>query len=214
MLNLIWGFLIHPLSYLTPLTTQLNQWVYLILFIWIFLETAFIFFSFLPGQSVLFLTGTIASTAPAHLNIFLLLLTFIAAATTGAMVKYWYGVNLESKNKIAQKISDSPQLDQTQKLFDKNTKKSLVFSRFIPFVGLFVPIIAGTTQMDWRRFNKLNFAGVLLWVLTCCFAGYFFGRTAFARQYFTLIFLMLIFVPFMIELIWRKIKGRVQTDAT
>ncbi|WP_224429072.1 DedA family protein [Pediococcus acidilactici] len=164
MLNLIWGFLVHPLSYLTPLTTQLNQWVYLILFIWIFLETVFIFFSFLPGQSVLFLTGTIASTAPAHLNIFLLLLTFIAAATTGAMVKYWYGVNLESKNKIAQKISDSPQLDQTQKLFDKNTKNRWSFLGSSPSWDCSFPLLRERP----RWIGAVSISSTLL----ACYCGY------------------------------------------
>lgn len=206
MIDIAIGFFIHPLSYITPLTEQLNDWVYLILFIWIFLETAFIVFSFLPGQSVLFLTGTIAASTNSRLNIFLLLITFIFAATSGAMVKYWYGRNLDQKNRLTRKINDSEKMNQTQELFDDNTRKSLIFSRFIPFIGLFVPIIAGTTQMDWRRFNKLNFMGVLLWVGLCCFSGYFFGQTTFVRQYFTLIFLMLIIVPLIFETFWRKIK--------
>lgn len=208
MADLIIGFLIHPLSYITPLTEQLNDWVYLILFVWIFLETAFIVFSFLPGQSVLFLTGTIAAASNSRLNIFLLLITFIIAATTGAMIKYWYGRNLEKKNKLAQRINDSEKMNQTQAIFDENTKKSLLLSRFIPFVGLFVPIVAGTTQMDWRRFNKLNFTGVLLWVGICCFSGYFFGQTPFVKQYFTLIFLMLIVIPLLFETVMRKLKKR------
>jgi membrane-associated protein len=210
MFNILLGFIIHPLTYITPLTEQLHNWVYLILFIWIFLETAFIVFSFLPGQSVLFLTGTIASTSSSRLNIFLLIITFIIAATTGAMIKYWYGVNIKTKNKIAQRINDSEKMNQTQEVFDENAKKSLIFSRFIPFVGLFIPIVAGTTQMDWRRFNKLNFAGVLLWVGICCFSGYFFGRTPFVKQYFTLIFLLLIVIPLIFETIWRKLKERVE----
>jgi membrane-associated protein len=213
MLDALIGFIIHPLLYITPLTEQLHSWVYVILFIWIFLETAFIIFSFLPGQSVLFLTGTIAASPSSRLNIFLLLITFIIAATTGAMVKYWYGMNIEKKNKIARKINDSEKMNQTQEVFDENAKKSLLLSRFIPFVGLFIPIVAGTTKMNWRRFNKLNFLGVLLWVGICCFSGFFFGRTPFVKQYFTLIFLMLIVIPIIFNIIVSKIKERSEEKA-
>lgn len=213
MFDLILGFVIHPLTYITPLTEHLHNWVYLILFIWIFLETAFIVFSFLPGQSVLFLTGTIASAANSRLNIFILTITFIIAATSGAIVKYRYGVDIKSKNKIAKRISDSEKMNQTQEVFDENAKKSLIFSRFIPFVGLFIPIVAGITQMDWHQFYKLNFIGVLLWVGICCFSGYFFGQTPFIKQYFTLIFLLLIIIPAIFQIIWRKLKARPEEKA-
>lgn len=206
MLYSLLNFLINPLSMIVPWADWLGTWIYLILFLWIFLETAFIFFSFLPGQSVLFLTSTIAASAGSQLNIFLLFITFVVAATAGAMVKYWTGLNFENRNRLTKKISDSDQMSETQDFFDRHEDNTLLFSRFVPFIGLFVPIIAGTSKMDWKRFNKLSFAGVLIWVGACCLTGYYFGRTPFVQKYFTIIFLILVILPVIIRFIYNSIK--------
>ncbi|AEV95707.1 hypothetical protein PECL_1483 [Pediococcus claussenii ATCC BAA-344] len=208
IIDLLINFLFHPLTYVVPMADSLNSWIYFILFIWIFLETAFIFFSFLPGQSVLFLTSTVAASETSHLNIIALFLIFVSSATLGAMVKYYYGLTMDSRNHIAKKINNSDQMSQTEDFFDQHADNSLLFARFIPFIGLFVPIIAGTSQMNWRRFNLLNFAGVLIWVGTCCFIGYYFGNTPFIKKYFTIIFTLLAIVPTLSGVLFRYYRQR------
>lgn len=195
MLNLVIDFFIHPLSYIVPIADQMNGWIYLILFIWIFLETAFVIFSFLPGQSVLFLTSTIAASPHSKLNLIALFVVFLIAATTGSVLKFHQGKKFGKHSKITKEIQSSDQMEKTQAFFDRNEKSSLLLSRFIPFIGLFVPIIAGNSQMSFQRFNKLNFLGALIWVGACCLAGYYLGSTAFVQKYFTLIFFLLAISP-------------------
>ncbi|AVK99396.1 VTT domain-containing protein [Pediococcus inopinatus] len=195
MLNLIINFFIHPLAYIVPIADQLNGWIYLFLFIWIFLETAYVIFSFLPGQSVLFLTSTIAASPHSSLNVICLFIIFLTAATAGANVKYHAGATLNQRSKLSQEIQASDQMEKTQAYFDRNEKSSLLLSRFVPFVGLFVPIIAGNSDMSLQRFNKLNFLGALIWVGVCCLAGYYLGATPFVQKYFSLIFFLLAIIP-------------------
>ncbi|GEL14956.1 VTT domain-containing protein [Pediococcus cellicola] len=208
MLNLAIDFFIHPLNYIVPLADKLNGWVYLILFIWIFLETAYLFFSFLPGQSVLFLTSTIAATPHSKLNLFILFIVFLAAATIGSIVKFHRGEKMGKGSKISKEIQASDQMEKTKAFFHHNERSSLILSRFVPFLGLFVPIIAGNSDMSFRKFNKLNFLGALLWVGVCCLAGFYLGRTPFVQKYFTLIFFMLALLPILSKQLYKLLAHK------
>ncbi|AMV60899.1 DedA protein [Pediococcus damnosus] len=203
MLNEVINFLLHPLAYIVPIADRLNGWIYLFLFIWIFLETAFVIFSFLPGQSVLFLTSTIAASPHSDLNVVWLFIVFLAAATIGADIKYHQGATLNERSKLSREIQSSDQMEKTQQYFDRNEKSSLLLSRFIPFIGLFVPIIAGNSDMSLRKFNKLNFLGALIWVGACCLAGFYLGSTPFVQKYFSLIFLLLAILPGLVKKIFQ-----------
>lgn len=163
-----------------------------------FLRVSLSSFAFLPGQSLLFLSSSIAANASSQLNIWLLLLIFITAATSGAMLKYTLTRRTERRishqNRLKRELN-SPKLDATRTLFDEHEKPSMLWGRFIPFIGLFIPVIAGTTAMDWRHFQFWNFMGVLIWVGSCCFFGYYFGDWPFVESNFTWIMLALIFIP-------------------
>jgi len=197
-LTIAWTILLRPLSYLVAITNQIGGWSYGLLFTIIFLESAFLAFAFLPGQSLLFLSSSIAANASSQLNIWLLLLIFITAATSGAMLKYTLTRRTERRishqNRLKRELN-SPKLDATRTLFDEHEKPSMLWGRFIPFIGLFIPVIAGTTAMDWRHFQFWNFMGVLIWVGSCCFFGYYFGDWPFVENNFTWIMLALIFIP-------------------
>ncbi|AVK60934.1 alkaline phosphatase [Lactobacillus sp. CBA3605] len=188
------SILMRPLNFLVTLTNQIGGWSYVVLFLVIFLESAYLAFAFLPGQSLLFLSSSIAASTHSKLNIWLLLAIFIIAATSGAMLKYRATRRLDQHSHLEKGLNSS-KLDTTKALFDRHEKPSLLWGRFIPFVGLFIPVIAGTTQMDWRHFEIWNFLGVLIWVGSCCFCGYYFGDWPFVEQNFTWIMLVLIILP-------------------
>lgn len=206
MLNLIINFFIHPLNYIVPIADKMNGWIYLILFIWIFLETAYVIFSFLPGQSVLFLTSTIAASPHSKLNLIVLFVVFLTAATIGSVVKFRQGKKLGRHSKLTKEIQTSDQMEKTQAYFNHNEKSSLLLSRFVPFLGLFVPIIAGNSDMSFQRFNKLNFLGALIWVGACCLAGYYLGTTPFVKRYFTLIFFTLAILPVIARQLYKLVS--------
>jgi len=196
----------RPLNFLVTITNQIGGWSYVVLFMIIFLGSGFLAFAFLPGQSLLFLSSSIAANADSKLNIWLLLVVFILSATGGAMLKYQLTRRADHRYTRLNQSLDSSKLDTTKALFDRHEKPSLLWGRFIPFVGLFVPVIAGTTDMDWHHFEIWNFLGVLLWVGSCCFCGYYFGDWPFVQNNFTWIMLALIFLPIIARYGYQAIK--------
>jgi len=200
------AILMRPLTFLVTITNQLGGWSYAVLFTIIFLESAFLAFAFLPGQSLLFLSSSIAANANSKLNIWLLLVVFILSATGGAMLKYQLTKRADQRYSRLTQDLNSSKLDTTKALFDRHERPSLLWGRFIPFVGLFVPVIAGTTQMDWHHFELWNFLGVLVWVGSCCFFGYYFGSWPFVQNNFTWIMLALIFLPMLIRYSYQAAK--------
>ncbi|BDZ31597.1 VTT domain-containing protein [Lactiplantibacillus sp. WILCCON 0030] len=200
-----WTILLRPLSYLVTITNHIGGWSYGVLFIVIFLESAFIAFAFLPGQSLLFLSSSIAANAGSKLNIWLLLIIFVTAATSGAMLKYSMTRHMDQRSRLERELNSS-KLDSTRALFDEHERPSMLWGRFIPFIGLFIPVIAGTTAMDWRHFQIWNFMGVLIWVGICCFFGYYFGDWPFVENNFTWIMLALIFIPMLARSAYQAIK--------
>jgi len=208
LFDIIWNIIWHPLAVLVPLTNQLGRGIYPILFALIFLESGMLIFSFIPGQSLLFMVGSIAANPQSQLNIWLLILMFTLAATVGSAVKYLTTLRWgQHRERLICKLPDD-KVARATAVFNRNQDQTLLIGRFIPFVGLFVPIIAGTADMDWRQFRYYNFLGSLIWVGSCCTVGYFFGNTPFVRSNFTWLFLVLLAIPFLFGQIRQAIKRR------
>lgn len=193
----IWDMIWHPLNVLVPLTNQLGTGIYPVLFFLIFLESGMLIFSFIPGQSLLFMVGSISADPNSRLNIWLLVLMFTTAATLGSAIKYlttlrWHN----TQDKLIERLPDQKVAEATA-AFNRNQDQTMLVGRFIPFVGLFVPIMAGTAEMTWRQFRLYNLMGSLLWVGSCCAVGYFFGNTPFVRNNFTWLFIVLLAIPFL-----------------
>lgn len=195
----IWAIIWHPLSVLVSLTNQLGTGIYPVLFFLIFLESGMLIFSFIPGQSLLFMMGSIAAAPTSQLNIWWLILMFTMAATLGSAIKYLSTVRWGQRQaKLIERLPNQ-KVEQATAAFTNNEGETLLVGRFIPFVGLFVPIMAGTTAMAWRQFRIYNLLGSFLWVFSCCAVGYFFGNTPFIRQNFTWLFLILMVVPVVVK---------------
>ncbi|MFD1454377.1 VTT domain-containing protein [Levilactobacillus lanxiensis] len=203
LVALIWEIIWHPLTVLVPLTNQLGTGIYPVLFFLIFLESGMLIFSFIPGQSLLFMVGSIAANPHSQLNIWLLVLMFTMAATAGSAVKYVTTLKWgEHQEKLIKRLPED-KVKQATAVFTRNEDQTLLIGRFIPFVGLFVPIIAGTTDMKWRQFRLYNLAGSFIWVFSCSAVGYFFGNTPFIRQNFTWLFIGLLAIPFLVRQGWQ-----------
>ncbi|WP_125573534.1 VTT domain-containing protein [Levilactobacillus huananensis] len=195
----IWAIIWHPLSVLVPLTNQLGTGIYPVLFFLIFLESGMLIFSFIPGQSLLFMVGSIAAAPASELNIWWLIVIFTMAATLGSAIKYLTTIRWHDRQaRLIARLPDQKVAEATTS-FTNNEGETLLIGRFIPFVGLFVPIMAGTADMAWRQFRIYNLLGSFLWVFSCCAVGYFFGNTPFIRQNFTWLFLVLMVIPVMVK---------------
>jgi membrane-associated protein len=149
------------------------------LVIWaiVFAESGLFFGFFLPGDSLLFTAGFLASPKVALLNIGILATGCFICAVLGDTVGYfsgkWFGQKL-----MNQKDSwwfKRKHLAAAQKFYDKNGKKTIVLARFIPIVRTFAPIVAGMADMNYRYFLTYNVIGGFGWTVGLTFLGYFLG---------------------------------------
>ena len=150
---------------------------YVGLFAIVFAESGLFFGFFLPGDSLLFTTGFIASQRPDLFNLPTLMVLLAIAAIAGDSVGYWSG---EKYGRRFFQREDSiwfhkKHLVTAHEFYEKHGGKAIILARFLPAVRTFVPIVAGMAQMSYRRFLFFNVFGGLFWVIGLLGAGYIFG---------------------------------------
>jgi len=143
----------------------------------IFAESGLLIGFFLPGDSLLFTAGFLASQG--YLDISLLAtLTFIAAVT-GDSVGYWFGKKVGHRifKKEDSLFFHKDHIRKAQEYYKQHGGKTIILARFIPLVRTFAPIIAGVGHMHYRTFLLYNVVGGLLWAVGLTVLGYFLGST-------------------------------------
>lgn len=151
----------------------------LLLLIVIFAENGFIFGFFLPGDSLIFLSGLICASRPELLdvNIATLVLAMFLAAVLGSLFGYLFGKRV-GKNLFKRKeslIFKHRYLEVTQNYYDKYGGPTLIMGRFLPIVRTFAPIIAGIIKVPFHIFISYNLIGGALWICSLSLIGYFIG---------------------------------------
>jgi len=151
---------------------------YVGLFAIVFAESGLFFGFFLPGDSLLFTAGFIASQRPDLLNLPTLMVLLAIAAIAGDSVGYWSG---EKFGRRLFQREDSiwfhkKHLVTAHEFYEKHGGKAIILARFLPAVRTFVPIVAGMAQMSYRRFLLFNVFGGLFWVIGLSGAGFVFGN--------------------------------------
>lgn len=149
---------------------------YLGIFIMLFLESGVFFGFFLPGDSLLFTAGLLASQG--HLNIIGLIIISVIAAILGNNVGYYTGKKTGPAlfNKKKSFLFSPRRVEEAHKFFEKEGPQSLILARFIPAVRTFVPIAAGIGKMNYRKFLIFNGLGALLWGVGVPLLGYTLGK--------------------------------------
>ncbi|WP_319538502.1 VTT domain-containing protein [uncultured Methanospirillum sp.] len=196
MLEALPGFIdlfIHLDKYLPAMVASYGNLIYGILFVIIFCETGLVITPFLPGDSLLFITGTVAAVG--GLNISLLLLIITSAAIIGDNVNYFIG------RFVGQKILEmnlpmikKEHLDRTHEYFEKYGPFTIIVARFAPFVRTFTPFIAGMGAMEYKKFLPFDICGGILWVCTFTLAGYFLGTIPVIKENMSLVALIIIVI--------------------
>jgi membrane-associated protein len=179
---------------LANLAGQYGAWIYAILFVVIFAETGLVVFPFLPGDSILFISGTIVATA--GLDVHLLVGVLIAAAIAGDSVNYAVG------HFIGPRVYDKPDsrwfkqdhLRRTQAFYDKYGGVTIIIGRFVPIIRTFAPFLAGVAGMTYRRFLSYNVIGGVLWISLLVYAGYLFGNIPWVKHNLSLIVIGIVIV--------------------
>ncbi|MGH2551556.1 MAG: DedA family protein [Thermomicrobiales bacterium] len=150
---------------------------YVGMFCIIFAETGLLIGFFLPGDSLLFTAGFLASQD--YLNIWILVPICFIAAIVGDAVGYQIGSRFGRQlfSREESRFFKPKYLKQAQAFFDLHGGKAIILGRFMPIVRTFVPVIAGAATMQYRRFAIFNIAGGALWAIGVTVAGYFLGKT-------------------------------------
>jgi membrane-associated protein len=141
-----------------------------------FAESGLFFGFFLPGDSLLFTAGLLASQHILSLYPILILCTF--AAIIGDTVGYIFGKKVGPKifTKEDSIFFNKKHVQKSHEFFTKYGKKSIILARFMPIVRTFTPILAGVGSMDYKTFIRYNVFGGILWVFGITLLGYFFGK--------------------------------------
>jgi membrane-associated protein len=161
-----------------------GDWVAIAVAIIIFFETAFILTSFLPGDSLLFLTGLALATSDSWLPDWAGFILIWVAAVVGTQVGYWIGYKIgpplfESNRNF---ILNERVLAKTHDFFEKYGARAVVLARFVPILRALIPMLAGISKMDHRRFTKLNLIGATVWTGLFLIAGYLLGNVPAVKE--------------------------------
>jgi membrane-associated protein len=180
--------------------------IYPLLFAVIFLETGLVITPFLPGDSLLFAAGAIASTG--LISIWVVYLIVLAAAILGDSANYFIGKFIGGR--IAKsRFVKKEYIERTQNFYDKHGGKTIILARFVPIIRTFAPFVAGIGKMKYSKFIGFNVIGAVLWTSLLTFAGFFFGNIPLIKDNFSLAILAVVFIsliPLFIELIKNRKK--------
>lgn len=194
-------FILHVDKHLAEFVQMYGLWVYGLLFLIIFVETGLVVMPFLPGDSLLFVVGTLCGTdmmnLPAAIGVLLV------AAILGDQVNFslgrWAGPKVfqwENSRWFNRKAFDA-----AHAFYERHGGITIVLARFMPFVRTFAPFVAGVADMKRSSFTAFNVLGGVIWVVGLILAGYWFGRVPFVQEHLSKIIWGMILLPGVIAIV-------------
>lgn len=205
-------FILHIDKHLVELVANYGTWIYLILFVIVFCETGLVVTPFLPGDSLLFVAGTLAARADNDMNVILLMFIIIAAAIIGDSANFEIGKHFGKRmfSNPKSRIFKQEYLQRTHDFYERHGGKTIILARFVPIVRTFAPFVAGMGRMNYRYFFSYNVIGAVVWVLSFVLLGYFVGNIKWVQDNLKLLMVVIIVVsvmPGIVEFLRNKMKG-------
>lgn len=182
----------------------------------IFAESGLLIGFFLPGDSLLFITGFLTSLSKAEsvatgvprvgYPLPVVLLVLFLAAVAGDQVGYLFGnrVGPTLFKREDSRLFKQSHVTKAQAFFDKHGPKAIVLARFVPVVRTFTPILAGVSKMKYKTFVTFNLIGGALWAVGITLLGYFLGQVSWIKNNIDLAAIVIValsLVPVALELI-------------
>ncbi|QDQ03292.1 hypothetical protein FOH38_02455 [Lysinibacillus fusiformis] len=207
------------LTFLKTIDTELYRYIveygivmYIVLFLLIYAKTAFILLTFLPGDSTVFASGTIAAIG--HLNIWLLFLLFFIATIIGDAQNYTIGNFLNNEKSKSWRFSPlrfipEKTILKATNFLERYGKIAITFSRFVPLMRTTVPFVSGFTSYSFQNFLMYNCLGALIWTIVWLFSGFALGNIPWIADnlFLSLMFISLTaFIPAIGAFIFEYIK--------
>jgi membrane-associated protein len=143
----------------------------------IFAESGLLIGFFLPGDSLLFTAGLLASQG--KLNIAVIVVGCCIAAVAGDQVGYQFGARVGPAlfRRADSRLFKQEYVEKAQGYFDRYGTRTIVLARFVPIVRTFAPIVAGIGSMKWRTFAAYNVVGGVVWAAGVSIIGYALGKS-------------------------------------
>ncbi len=200
---MLWDLIVHLDAHLEQFVAQHGAWVYALLFAIVFCETGLVVTPFLPGDSLLFVAGAVA--AAGGMEIGAVIAALVAAALCGDNVNYWTGRWLGAG--LFSRILNPAYLQRTHAFYERHGGKTIVLARFVPIVRTYAPFVAGVGTMPYLRYLGFCLTGALVWVVSLCTLGYWFGNLPMVKKNLTLAILAIVLLSVSPGLVaW--LKGR------
>ena len=187
-------FVLHVDRHLGAFVADYGAWVYALLFLIVFVETGVVVMPFLPGDSLLFITGALAGAGLVDLP--LACLALLAAAIAGDQCNYAIGRYVGPKvfHWENSRLFNRRAFDAAHAFYERHGGVTVIVARFMPFIRTFAPFVAGMGDMHYGRFIRYNIIGALVWVGLLTYAGYFFGELPAVKNNFGLVVIGIIAV--------------------
>ncbi len=199
-------------SWLDPQTIIEHGGLWLVASI-IFAELGLLFGFFLPGDSLLFITGFLASKPEGlpHIGqpLWLVLLVVYIAAVAGDQVGYIFGraVGPSLFQRPKSRLFNPDNVTKAHAFFDRHGPKTIVLARFVPIVRTFAPIIAGVADMKYRTFTVYNLVGAGIWAVGVTTLGYYLGQVDVVREHVEIAAILIValsLIPVALEFVKHK----------
>ena len=187
-------FILHLDTHLLTMVQEYGVWIYAILVLIIFSETGLVVAPFLPGDSLLFVAGTLCGGGALQLEWLMPLL--MLAAFSGDNCNYWIGrlAGLGLVRRLGGRLIKTEHLDKTHAFYEKHGGKTILFARFLPIIRTFAPFVAGIGLMRYRLFVLFSALGSVAWISSFIVGGYFFGNIPVIKNNLTLMTLAIIVI--------------------
>ncbi len=186
---------LHLDKHLETVVSQYGVWAYALLFAIIFIETGLVVMPFLPGDSLLFVCGTLAAVG--GLSLPLLIALLITAAVLGDALNYSIGRRIGPRVWTFEQSRwfNRKAFERANAFYEQHGAITIIVARFLPFVRTFAPFVAGVAAMSYRKFALYNLVGGVLWVVSLTGLGYLVGNLPWVKAHFSWVALALIVVP-------------------
>ncbi|MCW5655314.1 DedA family protein [Hydrogenophaga sp.] len=193
-------FILHVDQHLQTFVQNYGAWVYALLFLIIFTETGVVVMPFLPGDSLLFVVGTLCGAGLMSLPLAMTLL--VIAAILGDQANYSIGRYFGPK--VFQwensRLFNRNAFNQAHAFYERYGGITIILARFMPFIRTFAPFVAGVAEMTRVKFTAYNVIGALIWVVGLTAAGYWFGNLPWVQDNLSKIIWAMIIIPGLIAL--------------
>lgn len=168
--------------------------IYIVLFLMVFMKTAFVVLTFIPGDAIVFVSGTLAAVG--ELNYALLAVLFFVATVLGDSQNFSIGTGIGRWRKsVWFSLLTNKQLEKTERFLEEYGRLAIFGARFVPLMRTSVPFITGFTQYKYIHFVTYNLMGGIVWVLFWLNAGFALGNLDWIQDNLALTLTIFSFIP-------------------